>query len=138
MGKPYAVDLRLVVIRLIGEGHTRAEVSELCAISLSSVGRYLKRHRETGSVRPEKFGGHKRHALERHADRLRGWIGLQPDLTLAEIRARLAGMRVYVAISSICRFLNHIGLTFKKSTARGRAGPSGRRRGAPPLAAPAA
>jgi len=138
MGKPYADDLRLVVIRLIREGHTRAEVSELCAISLSSVGRYLKRQRETGSVSPEKFGGHKRHSLERHADRLRKWIGLRPDLTLAEIRARLAGMRVSVAISSICRFLNHIGLTFKKSPARGRAGPSGRRRRTPSMAAPAA
>jgi putative transposase len=95
------------VIRLIGDGHTRAEVAELCAISLSSVGRYLKRHRETGTVSPEKFGGHRRHALERHADRLRRWIALQPDLTLAEIRVRLAGMRVNVAISSICRFLNH-------------------------------
>ena len=34
MGKPYADDLRLVVGRLIGEGHTRPEVAELCGISL--------------------------------------------------------------------------------------------------------
>ena len=34
MGKPYADDLRLVVVRLIGEGHTRPEVAELCGISL--------------------------------------------------------------------------------------------------------
>ena len=39
MGKPYADDLRLVVVRLIEEGHTRPEVAELCGISLSSVGR---------------------------------------------------------------------------------------------------
>ena len=41
MGKPYADDLRLVVVRLIEEGHTRPEVAELCGISLSSVGRYV-------------------------------------------------------------------------------------------------
>jgi transposase len=111
MGKSYADDLRVVVIWLIRDGHTRAEVAELCAIRLSSVGRYLKRHRETGSVSLGEFGGHTGHALERHTDRLRRWISLQPDLTLAEIRARLAGMRVNVAISSIWRFLNHIGLT---------------------------
>ena len=33
MGKPYADDLRLVVVWLIGEGHTRPEVAELCGIS---------------------------------------------------------------------------------------------------------
>ena len=36
MGKPYADDLRLVVFRLIEEGHTRPEAAELCGISLSS------------------------------------------------------------------------------------------------------
>ena len=45
MGKPYADDLRLVVVRLIEEGHTRPEVAELCGISLSSVGRYIRRYR---------------------------------------------------------------------------------------------
>jgi len=138
MGKPYADDLRLVVIRLIGDGHTRSEVAELCSISLSSVGRYVRRFRESGTVRPAQFGGYKRHSLERHADRLRRWISEQPDLTLSEIRARLARMRVKVANSSICRFLRHIGLTFKKSSVRGRAGSSRRGRRAPTLAAPTA
>jgi len=59
MGKPYADDLRLVVIRLIEEGHTRPEVAELCGISVSSVGRYIRRYRTTGSVSPDKFGGYK-------------------------------------------------------------------------------
>ena len=63
MGKPYADDLRLVVIRLIEEGHTRLEVAELCGISVSSVGRYIRRYRTTGSVSPDKFGGYKDYAL---------------------------------------------------------------------------
>lgn len=37
MGKPYADDLRLVVVRLIEEGHTRPDVAELCGISLTQV-----------------------------------------------------------------------------------------------------
>ena len=47
MGKPYADDLRLVVVRLIEEGHTRPEVAELCGISLSSgsCDAVLARHR---------------------------------------------------------------------------------------------
>jgi hypothetical protein len=35
------LDLRLVVVRLIEDGHTQPEVAALCGISLSSVGRYM-------------------------------------------------------------------------------------------------
>jgi transposase len=115
MGKPYADDLRGVAVRLIGEGHTRVEVAELCGISLSTVGRYLRRYRTTGSVRPAKFGGYKGYVLAKHADRIRRWIAKQPDLTLLEIQSRLADAKVKVAASSVFRFLRHLGLTFKKS-----------------------
>ena len=113
MGKPYADDLRLVVVRLIAEGHTRPEVAELCGISLSSVGRYIRRYRATGSVSPEKFGGYKDYALAKYADRIKRWIAKQPDLTLLELQARLADTGVMVAASSVFRFLRHLGLTYK-------------------------
>jgi transposase len=135
MGKPYADDLRLVVVRLIEEDHTRAEVAELCAISLSSVGRYIRRYRATGSVSPDKFGGYKGYALAKYADRIRRWIAKQPDLTLLELQARLAKIGVKVAVSSVFRFLRHLGLTFRRSPARGRTGSPGRGRHAPALAA---
>ena len=135
MGKPYADDLRLVVFRLIEEGHTRPEAAELCGISLSSVGRYIRRYRATGSVSPDKFGGYKDYALAKYAERINCWIAKQPDLTLLELQARLAKAGVKVAASSVFRFLRHIGLTYKKSPARGRTGPPGRGRDAPALAA---
>jgi transposase len=112
MGKPYADDLRLVVVRLIEEGHTRPEAAEICGISLSSVGRYLRRYRATGNVSPEKFGGYKGYALAKHAGRIERWITEQPDLTLLELQARLAKAKVKVAASSVFRFLHHLGLTF--------------------------
>ena len=135
MGKPYADDLRGVAVRLIGEGHTRAEVAELCGISLSTIGRYVRRYRTTGSVRPAKFGGYKGYSLAKHADRIRRWLARQPDLTLLEIQARLAKAKVEVAASSVFRFLRHLGLTFKKSPARGRTRSSGRGHHATALAA---
>jgi transposase len=134
MGKPYADDLRLVVVRLIGEGHTRPEVAELCGISLSSVGRYVGRYRVTGSVSPDKFGGYKDYALAKYAGRIRRWIAGQPDLTLLELQARLAEAGVKVAASSVFRFLRHLGLTYKKIPARGRTGSPGRGRPAAALA----
>jgi hypothetical protein len=41
MGKPYADDLRLVVVRLIEAGHSRPEVAELCGISPGESGEPL-------------------------------------------------------------------------------------------------
>ena len=79
MGKPYADDLRLVVVRLIEEGHTRPEVAEFCGISLSSVGRYIRRYRTTGSVSPDQFGGYKDYAQAKYAERIKRWIAKQPD-----------------------------------------------------------
>ena len=135
MGKPYADDLRLVVVRLIEEGHARPDVAELCGISLSTVGRYIRRYRATGSVSPDKFGGYKDYALAKHGERIKRWIAKQPDLTLLELQARFAEMGVNVAASSVFRFLRHLGLTFKKSPARGRTGSAGRGRYATALAA---
>jgi transposase len=135
MGKPYADDLRLVAVRLIEEGHTRPEVAELCGISVSSVFRFVRRYRATGSVSPDKFGGYKDYALAKYANRIKRWIAKRPDLTLLELQARLAMTGVTVAASSVFRFLRHLGLTYKKSAARGRAGSPGRGRHAPALAA---
>ena len=110
-------------------------MAELCGISLSSVGRYIGRYRATGSVSPDKFGGYKDYALTKYAERIKRWIAKQPDLTLLELRARLAKTGVKVAASSVFRFLRHLGLTFKKSPARGRTGSPGCGRHAGALAA---
>jgi hypothetical protein len=58
--------------------------------------------------------------------------------TLAELRHRLAAEGIAVSRSGLGRFLLAAGLTRKKDTARRRAGPSGRRRGARDLAGAAA
>jgi transposase len=59
MGKPYSDDLRERVVAAIEAGRTRVEVAELYNMALSTVGGFIKRKRETGSVRPDKFGGYK-------------------------------------------------------------------------------
>lgn len=134
MGKPYSVDLRVAVVRSIECGCTREEAAELHGISLSSVGRFLKLWRTKGTLRAAKFGGYKEYALKPHAERLKRWVAEEPDITLGELRRRLAGQKVKVSIAAIFRFLRHLKLTFKKSPARGRTGPARRRRGAPRLA----
>lgn len=120
MGRPYSQDLRRAVLRAIKEGSTREEVAETYHVSLSSVGRFLRRWRATGSVSPAKFGGYKRYALEGYEQQIKQWIAEQPDITLAELGIRLAKKKILVGKSSIARFLDHLGLTFKKKSARSR------------------
>src|SRR6266436_5493233 len=84
-------------------------------MALSTVGGFIKRKRETGSVSPDKFGGYKTFTLEPHTDRVKELVAEQPDSTLAELQVRLAKEKVKVSQSGISRFLHHINLTFKKS-----------------------
>jgi transposase len=128
MGKPYSEDLRQRAVEAVEEGATREEVAEQFGISISSVGRFLKSSRETGSVSAAKFGGCKPYALEAHEALVRQLVAEQPDITLAELRARLGRKKVTVGQTSVFRFLRHLKLTFKKKSARRRTGPAGRRR----------
>src|SRR5579862_9479474 len=127
MAKPYSDDLRARVIEAIEEGATREEAAERHHVSLSSVGRFLRRKREKGSVSAAKFGGYKPYALAAHEELVRHLLAEQPDITLAELKSILAKEKVRVGQTSIFRFLRHLKLTFKKKPARRRAGPSRRR-----------
>jgi len=125
MGKPYSDDLRERVVAAIESGYTREEVGELYNMALSTIGGFIRRKRETGSVSPHKFGGYKTFALEPHTDLVKELVAEQPDSTLAELQARLEKEKVTVSQSGISRFLRHLKLTFKKkpSTQPNKIGP---------------
>jgi len=127
MGKPLAEELRRLAVEAVESGATIPEAAEECGISIRSVVRFLKLHRETGSIAPGKFGGHKDFALAEHEELVRRLVAEQPDITLAELEARLA-KRVAVSKSSISRFLHHLELPFKKKSASRGAGPARRGR----------
>jgi transposase len=128
MAKPYSNDLRVRVIEAVEEGATREEAAERHDVSLSSVGRFLRLKRERGNLSPAKFGGYKLYALAAHEERVRQLVAEQPDITLAELKAKLAKQKITAGQTSIFRFLRHLKLTFKKKPARRRAGSTGRRR----------
>jgi transposase len=81
--------------------------------SISSVVRFRRLHRETGSVSPAKFCAYKGYALAAHEGLVRQFVAEQPDITLAEIEAVLATEKVTVGRLSISRFLHHLKLRFK-------------------------
>jgi transposase len=128
MAKPYSVDLRRRVVGTVVDGATIPEAAEQCGVSINSVVRFLKLHRETGSVESSKFGGYKDFALAAHEDLVRQLVAEQPDITLAELEDRLRKKKITVGKSSISRFLHHLKLPFKKKPAGSRAGSPGRGR----------
>jgi transposase len=128
MAKPYSEDLRRRVVGTIEGGTTIPEAAEQCGVSISSVVRFLKLHREAGTVGSAKFGGYKNFALAAHEDLVRQLVAEQPDITLAELGDRLTKKKITVGKSSISRFLHHLKLPFKKKSAGSRAGSPGRGR----------
>jgi transposase len=66
--------------------------------------------RRIGSVAAKPMGG-KRSPLDAHKDWLLALIAAEPDLTLQEIRARLAARSIMVAASLVWRFCDRHALT---------------------------
>jgi putative transposase len=128
MAKPYSEDLRERVKQAVDEGHTHLAVAKMLRIGIATVERYLGRWRRTGSLAPDKFGGHKTYKLSGHADRVRQLVAAEPDQTLAELQAKLAQGNIIVSVSALDRYLKAAGLTYKKNAIRDRT--KTRRRGA--------
>ena len=80
----YSKDLRLKTLAAIDRGIPRKEVQDLFGVSRSTIKRWLKRRRLTGSIETMKIPG--RPAVKGEA--LRQWLPSQlernPDLTLRE------------------------------------------------------
>ena len=128
MAKPYSEDLRARVVGAVEDGATITGSCEaMRGVSISSVVRFLRLHRRTGSVRlrPSSVATRSSRFWQRTKDLVRQLVAEQPDITLAELETRLAKKKVTVGKSSISRFLHHLKLTFKKKSAGHRAGPTG-------------
>jgi putative transposase len=121
MAKPYSSDLRERVIEAIKAGHTQSEAATMLKVCLRTVNGYVKRWRITGSVAPNKFGGHKKHKLAEHVDKVKALIKAEPDQTVAELQAKLEEAKIKASASAINRFLKVSKITYKKNAVRHRA-----------------
>ena len=80
-----------------------------------AVSVWTRRARETGERSARKQGQPKRSKLDPHRDHLLGLIEAEPDVTIAEMQARLVrDAGVSASVGTIWTFLNRNGLTFKK------------------------
>jgi transposase len=122
------------VVAAVADGCSRRAAAERFAVSAPSAVRWVALHEETGSFSPRQRGGKSRSPLEPHASWLLELIAKQADLTLAEIVQRLLQDRgVHTTDSSLDRFFKRHKVSFKKNSARGRAGTARRGRSAATL-----
>ena len=82
MAKPYSDDLRARVADAIAKGDSCRAISDRFSLAPSTVIKWAKRLRETGSVAPAKFGGHLKCRLDAHRDFICEQVEAVPHLTL--------------------------------------------------------
>ena len=114
MARPYSVDLRERVVRAVEGGASRRAAAAKFEVSISFVVKLMQRWRRRGTVQPERIGGRKRAKLAAHAERVQALLTAEPDLTIGELRRRLAAAGIAVSRSALGRFLIAAGLTRKK------------------------
>jgi transposase len=128
MTKPLSSDLRSRVVEAVAAGMSCRAVADRFRLAPSTVVKWMRRWRETGSCAPHRQGGDKRSGrIEARAEEVLALISAQVDITLAEIAEHLErkhGERF--APSTIWRCLDRHAQTFKKNRTRLRAGAGGR------------
>ena len=131
----YSQDLRDRVLRSLDRGDRPSDIARRFEVSRVWVYQVRNRLQETGQRGSFQIGGHRRSRLAELETTLRNWIALEPGLTLAEMRERLAQQGVSIKIGALWHQLNRWNLTFKKNSARQRTREAGRAGSAASLAA---
>jgi len=121
MVRALSMDLReRVLAAVMEEGMSARGAAARFGISESSAIKWVKRHRQTGTVAPGQIGGHKPRLL---VGELRDWLleRAKTDFTLRGLVAELAGRGVKVDYVQVWRFAHAEGLSFKKKRSSRRA-----------------
>jgi transposase len=127
MPRSHSADLRWRVIDAVETGASRREAAELFDVDPSTAVRWLQCWNEAKCCEPKPRGG-SISPLERYAEQILALVAEQSDRTLEETVTELRKRRIRTSKSSIARFFERHGITFKKKESAGR-GAAPRRRG---------
>ena len=115
MTTPLSQDLRRRIVRAVEKGSSIRQAAVRYEVSPSAAVKLMRRLRQTGSVGPNRVGGHRRPVLEPHQDLLRTLVEGKSGITLSEIQAELQTRGIEVqALSTIHLMLKRMDLTHKK------------------------
>jgi transposase len=122
MPKPISVEVRERVVAAHQERKgTYAKLSEVFNVGEASVSRWLRLHREAGSLAPKPLPGRAPKLDEAGRAALRELVASDSDATLAELSQRLRERTgVALTVSSIHKALEKMGITRKKKTSTRR------------------
>lgn len=109
MASPYSKDLRERVLGAYERGMRTRQIASIFVVSPAWARRVKQRWRETGETLPRPMGSPGVMKVDR--TRLSELVRERPDATLAELRNALG---VHCALSTICKALKQLGLSFKK------------------------
>lgn len=123
MAKPLSNDIRSRLVAAVEGGMSCRAAAERYDVAPSVAIKLMQQWRETGSFEPKPQGGDQRSGrIENLARAILSMVDERPDITLAEIAARLESDHgEHFAISTVHGFFGRRGITFKKNGARGRA-----------------
>ena len=137
MASPYSVDLRERVVAAFRSGLSRAEVAARFRVSASSVRRWARLERQTGSVAPQPMGGKRPLALRAQWDWIVARLERQPDVPLRAVLAELHERGIEAGYHALWNLVRQAKLSVKKNSAGQRAGPPEGRPSARAVASPA-
>lgn len=127
MPRPLSFDLRSRVLAAVDAGLSCRQAAERFGVSAASAIRWAALRRGGGDARPKPQGGDRlSHKTEAHADLIHAVLDNVPDITLPELKARLAGQGAQVSVTALWRFCRRHRLTRKKRprTRPSRSGPT--------------
>jgi transposase len=120
--RAYSQDLRDRVLSALERGERPTDIAARFEVSRGWVHQVRKQLRLEGRRTSLPIGGHRISVLAPFESLLRAWIGEKPDLTLAEMRERLAREHdVAIREPALWHQLNKWGLSYKKNSTRQRA-----------------
>ena len=125
MPKALSFDLRSRVLAAIDEGLSCRQAAARFGVSASSAIRWQGMRRAGGDARPKPQGGDRlsrrteahrgpSRPIEAHADLIHAALAAVPDITLPELKARLAENGAQVSVSALWRFCRRHQITRKK------------------------
>lgn len=114
MGRPYSKDLRQRVMEAVQSGMSYAEAAGRYQVSNSSILRWARLLRETGSYAARPMGGKKRFALSGEQDWVLARLAAKPDLTLRALLSELQERGIEVSYFAVWHVVHRARLSFKK------------------------
>jgi transposase len=114
----YSVDLRERIVEAVERQlASKRKIAEMFGVHESFIDKLLRQKRERGDISPLPHGGGAHAKLSGEQLRqLPDLIAATPDATLDELRTQLKKKaRVEVSLSTLCRGLQALGLSRKKS-----------------------